>query len=110
MNAIFSAYSRIASKDIEKAIKKEMSGDLEKACLAIGHFLLLKRNSNVLAKTIICFFFIFIVKSAKSKSAYYTEMLHEAMAGLGTHDEDLIRLIVSRSEVNFIRHSLHFKM
>ena len=56
------------------------------------------------------FVFIFIVKSAKSKPAYYAEMLHDAMAGLGTHDEDLIRLIVSRSEVNFIWHSLHFKI
>ena len=33
LNAIFSAYSRISSKDIEKAIKKEMSGDLEKGFL-----------------------------------------------------------------------------
>ena len=33
LNAIFSAYSRISNKDIEKAIKKEMSGDLEKGVL-----------------------------------------------------------------------------
>ena len=41
-----------------------------------------------------------IVKSAKNKSAYYAEALQESMAGMGTHDEDLIRLLVSRSEVN----------
>lgn len=75
LNAVFSSYSRISSKDIEKAIKKEMSGDLEKACLAI-------------------------VKSAKNKSAYYAECLYDAMVGLGTKDEDLIRLLVSRSEID----------
>lgn len=75
LNAVFQAYSRISNKDIEKAIKKEMSGDLEKACLAI-------------------------VKSAKNKTAFFAECLNEAMKGMGTKDEDLIRLLVSRSEID----------
>ena len=36
LNATFYEYSRYANHDIEKAIKSEMSGDLERACLAIG--------------------------------------------------------------------------
>lgn len=75
MNATFEAYKQISDNDIEKAIKKEMSGDLEKACLAI-------------------------VKSARNRPAYYAEELYKAMKGLGTNDETLIRLLVSRSEVN----------
>ncbi|CAF1076869.1 unnamed protein product [Brachionus calyciflorus] len=35
LNATFEEYRKISKNDIEKAIKKEMSGDLEKACLAI---------------------------------------------------------------------------
>jgi annexin A7/11 len=40
------------------------------------------------------------VESAKNKSAYYARELHESMAGMGTKDDDLIRLLVTRSEVN----------
>ena len=53
-----------------------MSGDLEKASLAI-------------------------VKSARNRQAYYAEELYKAMKGLGTNDETLIRLLVSRHEVSF---------
>ena len=38
-------------------------------------------------------------QSAKNKSVYYAIQLHEAMAGMGTKDDDLIRLLVTRSEV-----------
>jgi hypothetical protein len=38
LRATFAAYQNISGHDIEKAIKKEMSGDLENACLAIGMF------------------------------------------------------------------------
>ena len=38
LNATFSEYARYANHEIEKAIKNEMSGDLERACLAIGIF------------------------------------------------------------------------
>lgn len=36
LRATFDEYYKLCQTDIEKAIKKEMSGDLEKACLAIG--------------------------------------------------------------------------
>lgn len=52
-----------------------MSGNLEKACLAI-------------------------VKSARDKPSYYAESLHDAMKGFGTNDEELIRILVTRSEVS----------
>jgi hypothetical protein len=57
-----------------KSIKEELSGNLEKACLAI-------------------------IKSAKDKPSYYAEALHDAMKGLGTNDDELIRILVTRSEV-----------
>jgi len=73
LRATFSAYELVADHTIEKDIKKEMSGDLERACLAIA-------------------------RSAISKSAYYARQVHAAMEGMGTKDEDLIRLLVTRSE------------
>lgn len=73
LRATFDEYYKISNTDIEKAIKKEMSGDLERACLALA-------------------------KSVRNKPAYFAEQLHEAMKGAGTKDEDLIRLLVIRSE------------
>lgn len=75
LNATFEEYKKINGNDIEKAIKKEMRGDLEKACLAIA-------------------------KSARNKPAYFAELLHESMTGSGTKDDDLIRILVSRAEID----------
>ena len=36
LRAVFEEYSKISKSDIEKAIKKEFSGDIEDGMLAIG--------------------------------------------------------------------------
>jgi len=36
LRAVFAAYQRLYKKDMEKVIKSEMSGDLEKGMKAIG--------------------------------------------------------------------------
>lgn len=75
LDATFEEYTKISGTDIEKAIKKEMSGKLERSLLAI-------------------------VKTIRNKPAFYAEMMYESMKGMGTKDDDLIRLIVSRHEVD----------
>lgn len=78
LQLIFVEYQKVAHHDIEEAIEKQFSGDAKKGLLAI-------------------------VKCIKNKPAYFAERLHHAMSGLGTKDRTLIRVIVSRSEIDMIQ-------
>ncbi|KAM3830616.1 annexin A4 isoform 2-T3 [Vipera latastei] len=81
---VFDEYKNIANKDITESIKSEMSGDLEDALLAI-------------------------VKCMRNKPAYFAERLYKSMKGLGTDDDTLIRLMVSRCEIDMIDIKAEFK-
>ncbi|NXG47005.1 ANXA4 protein, partial [Psilopogon haemacephalus] len=74
---VFDVYRSIANKDITDSIKSEMSGDLEDALLAV-------------------------VKCVRNKPAYFAERLYKSMKGLGTDDSTLIRVMVSRSELDML--------
>ncbi|XP_005988322.1 annexin A11a [Latimeria chalumnae] len=77
LKAVFEEYQRMCNKDIEKSIRSEMSGDLESGMLAV-------------------------VKCMKNTAAYFAERLNKAMRGAGTKDRTLIRIMVSRSEVDML--------
>lgn len=75
LRLVFREYARLTDHDIMDAIKKEMSGDFKKALLTI-------------------------VKSVYNTELYFAEKLHDAMKGAGTDDKTLIRIIVSRCEID----------
>ncbi|XP_058227319.1 uncharacterized protein LOC131335819 isoform X2 [Rhododendron vialii] len=73
--AINSAYRKMYVNSLKKAIKKETSSKFKCALLTI-------------------------LKCAENPGKYYAKALHKAMVGLGTDDETLTRIIVSRAEVD----------
>uniref|UniRef100_A0A8C9XS17 Annexin n=1 Tax=Sander lucioperca TaxID=283035 RepID=A0A8C9XS17_SANLU len=77
LRAVFLEYQQMCGRDIEKSISREMSGDLESGMLAV-------------------------VKCIKNTAAYFAERLYKAMKGAGTKDTTLIRIMVSRSEVDML--------
>ena len=77
MCAIFEEYRKQTGHDIETAIKREMSGDVEHAFLAVAQV-------------------------ARSSASYFARRLHGCMAGAGTHDRSLVRNVVLRSEIDMM--------
>lgn len=75
LRATFDAYAEISGGDILEAIESETSGTLQDGLLAI-------------------------VKCARNVHAFFAERLYKSMKGAGTDDDTLIRIIVSRSEVD----------
>jgi len=68
-------YEKISKKTLVAAIKDEMHGDFENACVAI-------------------------VEYSKDPASFYCNKLKKAMKGLGTDDQTLIRIMVARAEVD----------
>ncbi|KAJ8264330.1 hypothetical protein GJAV_G00147930 [Gymnothorax javanicus] len=77
LRAVFQEYQKMTGRDIEKSICREMSGDLETGMVAV-------------------------VKCIRDTPAYFAERLYKAMQGAGTKDRTLIRIMVSRSEVDML--------
>jgi len=75
LRLVFQEYQNVTGHPIEQAINAEFSGDIRDGLLAI-------------------------IKSIRNRAAYFAELLNQSMKGFGTHDTDLIRIIVSRSEVD----------
>ncbi|XP_064170607.1 annexin A4-like isoform X1 [Anguilla rostrata] len=77
LRAVFHEYQQMSGRDVEKSICREMSGDLESGMVAV-------------------------VKCIKNTPAYFAERLHKAMQGAGTKDRTLVRIMVSRAEVDML--------
>ncbi|XP_076253636.1 annexin B11-like isoform X2 [Rhynchophorus ferrugineus] len=77
LQLIFQEYHNLTGHDIEQAIKNEFSGSAEDGLLAI-------------------------IRSIKNQAAFFAKCLNKSMKGLGTNDNDLIRLVVTRSEIDMV--------
>ncbi|XP_027019264.1 annexin A6 isoform X2 [Tachysurus fulvidraco] len=84
LRKVFQEFVKCSNKDIEQIIKKEMSGDVKNVMFAI-------------------------VRSVKNQPSYLADRLYKAMKGLGTDDRALIRIMVSRSEIDLFNIRKEFK-
>jgi hypothetical protein len=75
LREVFKKYHELSGHEIEVAIKKETSGDLQTSYLTIVAYI-------------------------RDSSAYFAAKLHKAMKGAGTDDDTLVRILVSRSEID----------
>ncbi|GLH02923.1 Annexin [Gryllus bimaculatus] len=75
LKLIFEAYKEISGRTIEQALQDEISGDLLEAMLTI-------------------------VENVQHPPTFFAKRLHDAVAGAGTEDKTLIRIIVCRSEID----------
>lgn len=77
LRTIFREYQISNGKSFLKLIKKSFSGD-ERTAMT------------------------YIFRCMNNKADFFAEQLHEAMVGLGTADDKLIRLIVTRCEIDMV--------
>ncbi|KAL1024021.1 hypothetical protein UPYG_G00050390 [Umbra pygmaea] len=77
LKKVFDAYMKLAGFEMEESIQRETSGSLRELLLAV-------------------------VKCARSVPTYFAETLYHSMKGAGTDDQTLIRVMVSRSEVDML--------
>ncbi|KAJ8014840.1 hypothetical protein DPEC_G00019940 [Dallia pectoralis] len=84
LRLVFDAYKRLYGVDIEESIEGETTGNLENLMLAV-------------------------VKCAKSVPGYFAECLKNSMRRAGTDDKTLMRIMVSRSEVDMLDIRASFK-
>ncbi|CAM6054062.1 unnamed protein product, partial [Sphagnum tenellum] len=75
---VFEEYRRLTGNDIIKAIKSEMSGDVESA-------------------------FVCLAEMALNPPDYWARRLYEAMEGVGTGEGTLIRICALRSEIDMVQ-------
>ncbi|MCO5587366.1 hypothetical protein L7F22_041315 [Adiantum nelumboides] len=75
LNACFHLYKQTYGHDIEKAMKRETSGNFLNALRAI-------------------------VKCVHFPAKYFAKVLYKSMKGMGTDDATLIRIVVTRAEID----------
>lgn len=84
LQRVFEKYKGYSPYDMEESIRKEVKGDLENA-------------------------FLHLVQCIKNKPLYFANRLHDAMKGKGVRDKVLIRVMVSRSEVDMLKIRSEYK-
>ncbi|OBS73928.1 hypothetical protein A6R68_15533, partial [Neotoma lepida] len=110
--AIKEAYQRLFDKSLETDVKDDTSGNLRKILVSLlqageGRWgtdelafneVLAKRSYKQLRATFQAY--QIVMRCAQDLEGYFADLLYKAMKGMGTDEETLIRIIVTRAEVD----------
>jgi len=75
LRLVFEEYKNLSGQTIEQAVNHEIGGELKEAIMAI-------------------------IECVQSPPNFFAKRLNDAMSGAGTDDATLIRVVVSRSEID----------
>lgn len=78
LRQVFQEYQHLAKHSMEEAIKKEMTGDYQKA-------------------------FLDLITMVKDSGLYFAKRIEDAVKGMGTKDHQLIRILVTRCEKDMVQ-------
>nr|XP_033776283.1 annexin A2 [Geotrypetes seraphini] len=84
LQKVFERYKSYSPYSMVESIRKEVKGDLENA-------------------------FVNLVQCIQNKQLYFADRLYDSMKGKGTKDKTLIRIMVSRSEIDMLKIRKEFK-
>jgi hypothetical protein len=84
LRAMFEEYEKQTGKKIEQEIELEFSSNVKKTFLAI-------------------------IAAVRDRQQYFADNLNKTMKGLGTKDQTLLRIIVSRAEIDMVQIKLKFQ-
>lgn len=84
IRATLEEYQKISKKDMEEVLKSEFSGDILSGMKSI-------------------------VRCVRNRFHYFARQLQKTMSGLGTDDSSLIRIIISRCEIDLVQIKEEFK-
>ncbi|KAI7749202.1 hypothetical protein M8C21_028257 [Ambrosia artemisiifolia] len=119
LQTLVQIYHSTFGSHLEHDIKHQASGDHEKilvACVSKPRYegmevdremAAVKKETSGLFKTAL----LTILQCAENPAKYFAKVLHKSMAGLGTNDTTLIRVIVTRTEIDmqYIKAEYHKK-
>ncbi|KAH9498198.1 Annexin A6 [Bulinus truncatus] len=84
IRATIEEYQKISKKDFEEVLKNEFSGDILSGLKSI-------------------------VRCVRNRFQYFARQLEKTMSGLGTDDSSLIRIIISRCEIDLVQIKEEFR-
>lgn len=84
LRVVFHEYNQISKHTIEQVISNEFSGDIKNGMLAIA-------------------------KCVQNTPLYFAEQLYNSMKGAGTSDQQLIRCVVTRCEIDMVQIKQEFQ-